>query len=548
MLVEKHNIFALLAVNALMSSLLPPLLVKTLRRLNMNKTLLSLACFVFLAGLSGGVSAASDSFCVSWGNETTVTSPPATSVNIIRLDDGTLFTAYILYSGGYDGAIYASKSTDNGTTWGNPFYVGSAGQSLDPSCIQLRNSRIMCAFSPADVGIWTTYSDDYGNTWSAPVNVSRYGFVPDLMELNNGEILLACSMGCESSICIRVMKSTDGGVNWSAPVTVYDSPDRDSKADLLQLNDGTILSGFYTLIPDPDPETGSYWSSLKLVKSYDNGITWTDETTVVPFYSAGDPRWISLLQVNNGEVWAAFNGLELVRSFDGGTTWGNRESITPGVWPSLIQLSDGTFITAFTTGAYPDISSEIHIIKGTEADCPVLSVTKTGSGSGTVTSSPAGIDCGTDCSEVYNAGTTVTLTPTPAGGSLFSGWNGDEDCSDGSVTMNADRTCTAIFNSNVSLTVTSPNGGENWKAGSTHPITWAYAGNPGAYVKIELVQGTSVKSTIAKKAPIGSGGTGSYNWTISKTMKTGSDYKIRITSTSNSSYADTSDGFFTISK
>ena len=40
-----------------------------------------------------------------------------------------------------------------------------------------------------------------------------------------------------------------------------------------------------------------------------------------------------------------------------------------------------------------------------------LTVAKAGTGSGTVTSSPAGINCGADCSEPYNSGTVVTLTP-----------------------------------------------------------------------------------------------------------------------------------------
>ncbi len=52
-----------------------------------------------------------------------------------------------------------------------------------------------------------------------------------------------------------------------------------------------------------------------------------------------------------------------------------------------------------------------------------LTVAKAGTGSGTVTSSPAGISCGADCSEPYNSGTVVTLSrrsppparPSPAG-------------------------------------------------------------------------------------------------------------------------------------
>jgi hypothetical protein len=53
-----------------------------------------------------------------------------------------------------------------------------------------------------------------------------------------------------------------------------------------------------------------------------------------------------------------------------------------------------------------------------------LTVTKGGSGSGTVTSTPAGIDCGADCSEAYTENTVVTLTANPATNSTFAGWSG----------------------------------------------------------------------------------------------------------------------------
>ena len=78
-----------------------------------------------------------------------------------------------------------------------------------------------------------------------------------------------------------------------------------------------------------------------------------------------------------------------------------------------------------------------------------LSVSKAGTGSGSVTSDPAGINCGTDCSEIYAEDTVVTLTPNPDTGSNFIGWSGDSDCSDGVVTMTADKSCTATFDLSV---------------------------------------------------------------------------------------------------
>ena len=76
-----------------------------------------------------------------------------------------------------------------------------------------------------------------------------------------------------------------------------------------------------------------------------------------------------------------------------------------------------------------------------------LTVGKAGAGGGTVTSSPAGITCGADCSESYNSGTTVTLTPAAATGSVFGSWSGCNSVSgEISVSMSTARTVTATFN------------------------------------------------------------------------------------------------------
>jgi Leucine-rich repeat (LRR) protein len=74
-----------------------------------------------------------------------------------------------------------------------------------------------------------------------------------------------------------------------------------------------------------------------------------------------------------------------------------------------------------------------------------LTVNKSGTGSGTVTSSPLGIDCGTDCSEDYDFGTEVTLTATPDAGSIFTGWSGSCSGASCSVTMDTDHSVNANF-------------------------------------------------------------------------------------------------------
>ncbi len=75
-----------------------------------------------------------------------------------------------------------------------------------------------------------------------------------------------------------------------------------------------------------------------------------------------------------------------------------------------------------------------------------LTVGQAGTGSGTVSSTPAGITCGTTCAASYPSGTAVTLTAVAATDSTFTGWSGACTGSGAcSVTLTAAATVTATF-------------------------------------------------------------------------------------------------------
>ncbi len=89
-----------------------------------------------------------------------------------------------------------------------------------------------------------------------------------------------------------------------------------------------------------------------------------------------------------------------------------------------------------------------------------LSVTKNGTGSGTVASSPVGINCGATCTANFSGGMTVTLTASASAGSTFAGWAGGGCSGTGTcdVTLNANTAVTATFNTvspTSSLSVTT---------------------------------------------------------------------------------------------
>ena len=123
---------------------------------------------------------------------------------------------------------------------------------------------------------------------------------------------------------------------------------------------------------------------------------------------------------------------------------GTDVSLTPTADPGMIFTGWSGDCTG--TGACTVKLNQNRAVTAAFQVAFTLSVNKDGAGSGTVTSSPAGIDCGVDCGEPYASGTVVTLTATPATGSTFAGWNGD--CAGAGVcvvTMSAARSVTATF-------------------------------------------------------------------------------------------------------
>jgi alpha-tubulin suppressor-like RCC1 family protein len=107
-----------------------------------------------------------------------------------------------------------------------------------------------------------------------------------------------------------------------------------------------------------------------------------------------------------------------------------------------------------------------------------LNVTKAGLGTGTVTSVPAGIACGSDCSETYSANAPVTLAAVPATGSVFAGWSGACSGILGCVlTMDASKNVTATFNTItsslpvVTLSASDPTATEAGRTTGTFTVT-----------------------------------------------------------------------------
>lgn len=120
--------------------------------------------------------------------------------------------------------------------------------------------------------------------------------------------------------------------------------------------------------------------------------------------------------------------------------------ISVGIGPESVAISpDGAraYVTNAGSGTITELGGPV-----------TLTIANAGNGIGTVTSLPSGILCGASCQARFTANTLVTLSAIAGSNSVFSGWGGDPDCVDGSVTMSGSRSCTVTFTATV-----APGGG-----------------------------------------------------------------------------------------
>ncbi len=106
------------------------------------------------------------------------------------------------------------------------------------------------------------------------------------------------------------------------------------------------------------------------------------------------------------------------------TMFGAPENLSTGPdseYPQVAVAPDGQ-----ATVAWKDYGGANYIVQAVSSAATQygLAVARSGSGSGTVTSSPAGIACGSVCSYDFNRSTQVTLSASAASGSTFTGWDG----------------------------------------------------------------------------------------------------------------------------
>ena len=227
------------------------------------------------------------------------------------------------------------------------------------------------------------------------------------------------------------------------------------------INCGTACAASYatgaqvTLTATPAAgSTFTGWSGSGCTGTGTCVVTMTADTTVTAgFVVQSFPLTVNTSGTGTGTVTSAPTGINC------GSTCSTSLSVNIGVTLSATAATDSIFTgwsgaCTGTGSCVVTMSAAKTVTANFTVPTFVLTVNKVGGGGGTVTSTPAGINCGGTCSFSFNNNTMVTLTATPAAGSAFTSWTGACTGSDGcTVTMSAARTVTAMFSvSTVTLT------------------------------------------------------------------------------------------------
>ncbi|WP_295443585.1 C1 family peptidase [uncultured Thiodictyon sp.] len=179
----------------------------------------------------------------------------------------------------------------------------------------------------------------------------------------------------------------------------------------------------------------------------DSGTTWMQTSVTGP--SALSFYWKVSSESSFDYLRFYIDGVEQTGSISGEVDW--RQVV------QNIASGNHTLKWAYTKDGSVSLGSDAgwvdQVVFGTSLQY-TLTVSKAGSGSGTVASAPAGIDCGNDCTQDYSAGTSVTLTAQASPGSQFGGWSGactgTGTCT---LSMSASRSVTATFSGGGSIPV-----------------------------------------------------------------------------------------------
>ena len=351
----------------------------------------------------------------------------------------------------------------------------------------------------------------------------------------------------------KILKTTNGGTNWTA-LTSGTTNQLNSVFFVSTTygafvgNGGLIsvtLNGGDTWFPQATGYTSDFFDIFftnsmtayivgdagRILKSTDGGLTWLTQAS-----GTTDPLW-SVWFIDSNTGWAvggsvAFGRSTILKTVDGGLNWVSQ------IEPTGKMFSDVTFGDSQNGWAVSETGTLIKTANG---------------GTNWATQ-----NSGTAVEWLYAAYAVNNQTAWVGGGggyianTINGGANWTQQASgiaqairglyfiDGNTGWAVGDGGKILKYSGKSITVTSPNGGENWKVGTTQNITWTSSNVTNVKLEYSIDNGTSWTQIVASTAA----SAGSYSWTVPNEPST--NCKVRVSDAGDATVTDQSNAVFTI--
>jgi len=242
-----------------------------------------------------------------------------------------------------------------------------------------------------------------------------------------------------------------------SPLRDGESATKASQSEWMELknnSDGEVDLAGWQIMDDSEKFNIVFSDGDKVAKSGLYLLERTDDDSVPGI--AADKIYTGALP-NSGEWLRVFDdGCTLVDEINASAGWPGGDNVTKQTLERTV--GDFSWHTSLAPGGTPKAENSAPIAAAVPASTTAsgglplydLGVSIQGGGTGIVSSSPAGIYCGFDCSELFPAGTKVSLSATPDANSVFENWSGAcAGAGDCAIVVTGTLSVAANFESNV---------------------------------------------------------------------------------------------------
>jgi len=328
-------------------------------------------------------------------------------------------------------------SSTDGSNW---TLRGSTGSTQETPDVLTFNNKLHAAYVDKTSGIpYVSFSTD-GQTWTSQA-INKLPFVT-----------LAEPDGIDDTVNQSYnITWVDDDPTHAATISLYYDTDNTGQNGVLIASglpeNEDNKGGSYTWNTSAVPN-GQYYIYAKLENGSTSAVDYSDGKITISH--GGGSYALSIAKTGTGTGTVTSNPAGINCGSDCSQSYSSGSAITI----TATATTDSTF-TGWTGGGCSGTGTcnvTMNADKTVTANfaktiTPEYLLEVTISGYGTVTSSPAGIDCGADCSQPYAAGTSVTLTATPASGRIFLGWSNGVCSGTGTcvIKMDQDQSIQASF-------------------------------------------------------------------------------------------------------